>query len=68
MAKTFERLLDIPRHQEVDLSPLVVPIEFDANVSSSFPIFGEWVVFFDYTGQVFCMLTAFIFDSEIVHH
>ena len=43
----FERFLDVAWHRQVDLPSLVIPIDGDADVPCSSPVFGDCIMFFE---------------------
>ena len=67
MLELLERFCDTVWHGYVDLSSLVVPINSDANVSSSIPFCCHSVILINGVLEVYCMFLAHLFDSKIFH-
>ena len=67
VVKTFEGVLHVRQHGQVDLASCVVPIYFHAKVSGSAPVVGDGIVFLYDGYEVVGVLFAGEFNSEIFH-
>ena len=62
-----QEVMDVGVHGESAGSFVVVPTEIDAGEFGPFPIFSDFVIFFEHGGEVFSMFPAHIFDAKIVN-
>jgi hypothetical protein len=63
-----EKLLDVPRHENVEAVGIVIPIQLDATVEVAHPIFGEFIFLFDAPNEMVHVFFTNIFNTKIVHH
>ena len=68
VTKTCEGLLAIPRHQEMHLPCLVVPIYCDSRVFGALPVVCDFVMLAEDAQQVFSILFANIFNTKIINY
>ena len=63
-----EKPLYIPRHGNVEGVGIVIPIQLDATVEVTCPIFGEFIFLFDAPNEMVHVLFTDILNTKIVHH
>ena len=67
VVKTFEGVLHVRQHGQVDLASRVVPIDVHAKVSGADPVVVDGIVFLQDGHEVVGVLFAGVFHSKIVH-
>ena len=67
MVESYQCLLEVFHHGEVDFLLVVVPVEVDAKVLLACTIMGDGVMMFEDSHEVLRMLFSHILDDEIVH-
>jgi hypothetical protein len=67
MSKSSECLFNVAGHGEVDFTFLVVPIECDAKIPSSVPVFFNFIVLLKCLDEVVEVSFVDVFNTEIVH-
>ena len=67
MVESYQCLLDVFHHGEVDFLLVVVPVEVDAKVLLACTIMGDGVMMFEDSHEVLRMLFAHTFDAKIAH-
>ena len=68
MLELFERPLNVPRHGEMYLLSLVVPVQYDAYVPLSVPFSGDCVVLLQSLFEMQSVLFAHIFYTKVIHY
>ncbi len=68
MSESGECSFNVAGHGEVDFMFLVVPIECDAEIPSSFPVFIIFVVLLKCLDEVVDISFVNVFNAEIVHN
>ncbi len=68
MIVLLQLLLNIPRHQNVDHSVLIIPVKGDATIQVTCPIFGECTCWFNGPNQMANVFLTDIFHPKILHH
>ena len=68
MSKSGECLFDIAGHGKVDLTFLVVPIECDAEIPSSFPVFFNFVVLLKCLDKMVDVGFIDVFNTKVIHN
>ena len=59
---------DVVVHGEAKGALGVVPLEIDAGVQVTLPVFGDIVVFFEGISKVVGMAVAYIFDTKVINN
>jgi hypothetical protein len=67
MLELFQRLLDVIRHGEVNLSVLIIPVQSYSNVMCACPITCQFVVHFKDLLKVPCVFFANVFNAKIIY-
>ncbi len=67
MSKLGKCLFIVAGHGEVDFMFLVVPIECDAKVPSSFPVFFNFIVLLKCLDEVVDVSFVNVFNGKIIH-
>ena len=69
MAKSCKGLATIPRHQQMDFSPIVVPVKIGAIVFLTVPICVDHIEFPQYVNKMLRLLVNHhILHAKIVHY
>ncbi len=59
---------DVARHQDVEGSFVIIPIQFDAGVEVTCPILGKSIFCFNCCNQMINVLLILVFCSKIIYN
>ena len=45
----------------------VVPLEVDTRKFLALPVLGDFMVLFEYAGEMFCVLLANLLNAKVIH-
>ncbi len=57
---------DIPRHQNIQSTVVVIPFQLDATVESAIPIIGEFILFLEAFYQMVDIVFVVVFHAKVV--
>ena len=62
----FQCSVDISFHRDVNIPALIVPVQVHAAVCVACPVDGTFVVCLDCVDEVLCVVSAEVFNAEVV--
>ena len=66
--KRVDRFLYMSCHGDIQYACLVVPVQCDATVEASSPIFRDLIFFLECTYEMHCVLFSLVFYPQVVDH